>query len=87
MSRAPSNDPDDDFAVEITSLDGPETPIQTPNSLLQEPHLTPRVRTWLTILSVAGALSSSIVSAGKENEYASNVPFTSCADSGSDCAK
>ncbi len=30
MSRASSNDPDD-FAVEITSLDTPETPTQTPN--------------------------------------------------------
>lgn len=56
MKRAPSNDPDESFAVEITSLDAPETRERAPDALLQGAHLAPRVRRWLTILSVVGGI-------------------------------
>ena len=57
MSRIPpSNDPDDDFGVEITSLDTPETFKAAADSLLQGSRLAPGVRRWLTILSVVGGL-------------------------------
>lgn len=56
MSRVPSDDSDDDFVVEITSLDTPGMPSYASDALLQGSHLAPRVRTWLTILSVVGGL-------------------------------
>ena len=56
MSRVPSNDSDDDFAVEITSLDAPEASTHRRDLLLQGSRLTPRVRILLTILSVLGGL-------------------------------
>jgi outer membrane protein assembly factor BamB len=56
MKRASSSDPDDSFAVEITPLDGPETQEPAPDRLLQGSRLAPRVRRWLTILSVVGGI-------------------------------
>ena len=56
MKRAPSNDPDDGFTVEITSLDAPETQVHAPDALLQGSRLAPKVRNWLTILSVVGGI-------------------------------
>lgn len=53
----PYPDPEDDFEVEITALDGEE---QTGSSrsipLLQGSHLAPRARVWLTIMSIAACI-------------------------------
>src|SRR5437667_2283341 len=51
-----NNDPDDDFKVEITPLDSPETPERTSDTLLQGSRLHPKVRAWLTVLSGVGSL-------------------------------
>jgi outer membrane protein assembly factor BamB len=56
MKRAPSNDPDDGFTVEITSLDASEMQEHAPDALLQGSRLAPKVRSWLTILSVVGGI-------------------------------
>ena len=56
MKQTPSNDPDDGFTIEITSLDAPETREHAPNALLQGSRLAPKIRTWLTILSVVGGI-------------------------------
>lgn len=56
MKRAPSEDPDDSFSVEITSLDTPERQEASPDVILQGARLAPRVRRWLTALSVAGGI-------------------------------
>ena len=54
MKRTPFNDPDD--AVEITSLDAPATQEHAYDTLLQGSRLAPKVRTWLTILSVLAGI-------------------------------
>ncbi len=56
MRHDPSNDFDDDFMVEITSLDTPGTPVHAHDEVLQGSRVAPRVRTWLTTLSVVGGL-------------------------------
>lgn len=56
MKRAPSEDPDDSFSVEITSLDTPEKQEASPDVILQGARLAPRVRNWLTVLSVVGGI-------------------------------
>src|SRR5450432_609398 len=61
MKRASSNDPDDGYSVEITSLDAPETQEHTPDGLLRGSRLAPKVRTWLTILSVIAGILLVIV--------------------------
>jgi len=61
MKRASSDDPDDGYTVEITSLDAPETQEHAPDGLLQGSRLAPKVRTWLTILSVMAGILLVIV--------------------------
>lgn len=54
MKRTPANDPDD--AVEITSLDASTTQEHAHDAFLQGARLAPKVRTWLTILSVLAGI-------------------------------
>src|ERR1019366_2634463 len=56
MRRIPDNDHDNDFEVEITALDTPETPGPASDRLLQGSRLAPSVRTWLTVLSGVGSI-------------------------------